>query len=57
MDLNYPEIHSIFHKLSNKTKITQFGIRMREIRTWEVGIKTRKRLQNTTTDQFYSIAF
>ena len=57
MDLNYPEIHSIFHKLSNKTKITQFGIQMREIRTREVGIKTRKRLQNTATDQFYSIAF
>ena len=32
MALNYPELHSIFHKLSNKTKITQFGIRMREIR-------------------------
>ena len=57
MDPNYPELHSRLHKLSNKTKITQFGIQMREICTREVGAKTRKRLQNTATNQFYSSAF
>ena len=57
MASNYPELHFRLHKLSNKTKITQFGIRMREIRTREVGAKTRKRLQNTATNQFHSSAF
>ena len=57
MALNYPELHSRFHNLSNKTKITQFRIRMREILTREVGAKTRKRLQSIATNQFYSNAF
>ena len=54
---NYRELHVRLHKISNKTKITQFGNRMREIRTREDGAKTRKRLQNTATNQFYYSAF
>ena len=45
MSLNYLELNSIFHKISNKTKITQFGIRTREIHSLEVGTKTMKQLQ------------
>ena len=44
MTLNYLELHSKLHKISNKTKITQFGIRTREIHIREVGTKTRKQL-------------
>ena len=39
MGLNYLEIHSRLHKLSNKTKITQFGIWTREMHIREVGTK------------------
>ena len=31
MTLNYPELHSRIHKLSNKTKITQLRIRTRKM--------------------------
>ena len=47
MALNYLEPHSRLHKLSSKTKITQFGIRTREIQIREVGTKTRKQLQSS----------
>ena len=42
MALNYLELYSILHNLSNKTKITQFGIWTREIHIREVGTKTKK---------------
>ena len=45
MALNYLELNSILHNISNKTKITQFGIQTREIHILEVGTKTRKQLQ------------
>ena len=44
---NYLEIHFRLHKLSNKTKITSFGIRTREIHIWEVGTKKKKKLQSS----------
>ena len=44
MALNYLELHSRFHKLSNKTKISQFGIQARDIHIREVGTKTKKLL-------------
>ena len=47
MALNYPDLHSRLHKLFNKTKITQFRIRTREIHIQEVGTKTRKQLQSS----------
>ena len=50
MALNYLELHSRLHKLSNKTKITQFGIRTKEIHTWELGTKTRKQLQSSNNE-------
>ena len=45
MALNYLELHSRLHKVSNKTKITLFGIQAREIHNREVGTKTRKKLK------------
>ena len=42
MALKYLKHYSRLHKLSNKTKITQFGIRIREIHIREVGTKTKK---------------
>ena len=50
MALNYPELHSRLYKLSNKTKITQFGIRTKEIHIREVGTKTRKQLQSSNNE-------
>ena len=57
MALNYLELHSRLHKLSNKTKITQFGIQEREIHNREVGTKTRKQLKinNNKSVLFYCI--
>ena len=57
MALNYPELHSRLHKLSNKTKITQFGIRTREIHNREFETKIRKGLQRNNNQQvlFYFI--
>ena len=57
MNPNYLELHSRLHKLFNKTKITQFGIRTREIHIREVGTKTRKQLQSSNNEQvlFYCI--
>ena len=50
MTLNYLELHSKLHKLSNKTEITKFGIRTREIHIREVGTKTRKQLQSSNNE-------
>ena len=50
MALNYPELHSMLHRLSNKIEITQFGIRTREIHTREVGIITRKQLHSSNNE-------
>ena len=41
MALEYLEIYSILDKLSNKTKITKFGIWTREIHIHEVETKTK----------------
>ena len=57
MALNYLELHSRLHKLSNKTKITQFGIRTREMHIQEVGTKQESNYKATTTNQFCSITF
>ena len=57
MALNYLELHSRLHKLSNKTKITQFGIRTREMHIQEVGTKQESNYKATTTNQFCSIKF
>ena len=50
MDLNYLALHSRLHKISIKTKITQFEIRTREIHIREVGTKTRKQLQSNNNE-------
>ena len=47
MALKYPELHSRIQNLSNKTNITQFGIRSSEIHIREVGKKTKKQLQSS----------
>ena len=44
MALNYLELHSRLQDLSNKTKVTQFGIQTREIHVREVTTKTKKQL-------------
>ena len=50
MALKYPELHSRLQNLSNKTNITQFGIRTREIHIQEVGTKTRKQMQSSNNE-------
>ena len=50
MALNYLELHFRLQNLSNKTRITKFGIRTREIHVREVGTKTRKQLQSSNNE-------